>query len=108
MLWRRCVISWMRQPKKGSSLSMVRERTPHQLHGSFEAFVCAEFRHYLHNQALELTKESHDLEKTITGGNISPLIDSNGVLKTEVSAIYKRLLTPSHQMDSLPKSHFAK
>lgn len=68
-----------------------------------------EFRHYLRSQALEITKESHDLEKTIAGGNISSLIDSNGDLKPEFSATIKKLLTPSHQIESLPKlSHFAK
>ncbi len=62
----------------------------------------AEFRHYLRSQALEITKESHELEKTIASGNISSLIDSNGDLKTEVSAVIRKLLTPSHQIESLP------
>ena len=58
---------------------------------------------------MEITKESHDLEKTITGGNISALIETNGDLKPEVSAVINRLLTSTHEMDSLPTlSHFTK
>ena len=61
--------------------------------------TCAEFRHHLRSQALEITKESHDLEKTIVGGNISSLIDINGDLKAEVREVIKKLLTPSHQLE---------
>ena len=62
-----------------------------------------EFRHHLRNQALEITKESHDLENTIASGNISSLIDSNGELKPDISAVIKRLLTSSYEsQDSLP------
>lgn len=62
----------------------------------------AEFRTYLRSQALEITRESHDLEKTIAGGNISSLIDSNGELKSDVNAVIKRLLTATQQIESLP------
>lgn len=61
-----------------------------------------EFRHHLRSQALEITKESHDLEKTITGGNISSLIDNNGDLKSDFSAVIKKLLTSSFKIESLP------
>lgn len=72
-------------------------------------YSLAEFRKYLRSQAMEITERSHDLEETIAGGNISTLIDSNGELKTEIGATIKKLLTPSHQIESLPKlSHFIK
>ena len=58
---------------------------------------------------MEITKESHDLEKTITGGNISPLIETNGNLKPEFNAVINRLLTSTHKMDTLPNlSKFVK
>lgn len=73
------------------------------------AVYLAEFRKYLRSQAMEITERSHELEKTIAGGNISSLIDSNGDLKAEIDATMQRLLTPSHQIENLPKlSHFVK
>lgn len=68
----------------------------------FSVLVIIEFRHHLRSQALEITKESHDLEKTITGGNISSLIDNNGDLKSDFSAVIKKLLTSSFKIESLP------
>lgn len=62
----------------------------------------AEFHDYLCNQAVEITKESHDLEKTITSGNVSTLVNSNGELKSDVSASIKQLLTSYHKMEALP------
>jgi hypothetical protein len=71
--------------------------------------TCTEFRHHLRSQALEITKEAHNLEKTINGGNISSIIDSNGELKPEISASIKKLLTSSRQVENIPKlSRFVK
>lgn len=75
--------------------------TKQHSHCVFNLFL-TEFRHALRNQALEITKESHDIEKTIIDGNISSLIDNNGDLKSEVSAVVKRLLNSSYQLESLP------
>lgn len=51
---------------------------------------------------MEITKELHDIEKTIAGGTISSLINSNGELKSEVSTVINKLLTSTHQIESLP------
>lgn len=68
-----------------------------------------EFRHYLRTQAMEITKESHKLEKTITAGNISSLVDSNGELKSELSDVIKKLLSSSYKIEDLPTlSNFVK
>lgn len=66
------------------------------------AILAAELRGHLSNQALEITKELHDLEKTITGGNVSSLINTNGELKTEVSTVISRLLTSTSKTEALP------
>ena len=69
----------------------------------------AEFHEYLCNQAVDITKESHDLEKTIAAGNVSTLVNNNGDLKSDISATLKRLLTSYKKMEALPTiTHFAK
>ena len=60
-----------------------------------------EFREYLCTHAVEVTKESHDLEQMITGGSVSTLLNSSGDLKSDVSLRIQQLLSPSKKIDSL-------
>ncbi len=65
-------------------------------------FLSLEFRHHLRSQAVEITKQSHDLEKTISAGNISSLIDGNGEVKPGVTRTIQTLLSsPAPELDSL-------
>ena len=61
----------------------------------------AEFREHLCTQAVEITKESHDLDKVITAGNVSSLLNRSGDLKADVSARVRQLLSSSQNMESM-------
>ena len=67
-----------------------------------QVILVAELRRQLSSQALEITKELHDIEKAITGGNVSSLINTNGELKTEVSTVISKLLKSTSKTEALP------
>lgn len=68
----------------------------------------SEYREYLCTHAVEITKESHDLERTVSAGNVSVLLNSSGDLKSDVSVRIQQLLSSTKKMDLPSISHFTK